>query len=402
MVCTLRSVMKRSIFLEGGIEKLSFDYVPSKLPHREEFVEKMVNFLKVVIDQPCAISERILITGKSGTGKTVTAKRVGSVLKIIAEKRGVNLVYAHINCRTTPGKYGLVQRIIRKTAPVLPLRGYSSTELLHALWDYLNEHDIILLLTLDEIDYFIRSTGEDIVYELTRLTDEVKGVPQRINFIFIGRSQKFLNELSPSTLSKFRPQERFEFPPYVENQLIDILSQRVKEAFIENAVSEEILTFIARNTVKYGHGDARYALQLLLSSGLIAEREGCFFILPEHVREAQEKTDPKLRDEDVMVLPEEEKFLLLALARRLKGEREAVFLPLEAVEETYNVICEEYGRKPVGRVLLHALASDLEAAGIITLSEDFQMGLDGVKAEILEKFLVDLLRESEGRRHIDT
>lgn len=395
-------MVKRSIFLEEGLEKLSFDYVPSKLPHREKFVEEIVNFLRVVIDQPCTISERILISGKSGTGKTVTAKKAGGILEKIAENKGVNLVYAHINCRTTPGKFALVQRIIRKAAPVLPLRGYSSTELLHALWDYLNEHDMLLLLTLDEIDYFIRSTGEDIVYELTRLTDEVKGVPQRINFIFISRSQTFLNELSPSTLSKFRPQERFEFQPYVENQLIDILSQRAEEAFIKNAVSEDILTFIARNTVKYGYGDARYALQLLLSSGLIAERDGCPFILPEHVREAQEKTDPKLRDEDVAVLPEEKKLLLLALARRLKGEREAVFLPLEVVEETYNVICEEYGRKPVGRVLLHALASDLEAAGIITLNRDFQMGLDGVKTEVLEKFLVDLLGQSGGRRYIDT
>jgi len=382
--------MTRSIFLEDGLEKLSFDYVPPKLPHREKFVEEMVNFLRILVDKPCVMSQRVLITGESGTGKTVTAKKVGSILGRIAGNKGVNFAYTHINCRTTPGKFGLVQKIIRNTAPVLPLRGYGANELLHALWDYLNEHNVILLLTLDEIDYFIRSTGEDIVYELTRLTDEVKGVPQRINFIFIGRNQDFLNELTPSTLSKFRPQERFDFPPYGENQLVDILSQRIKETFVENAVSEDILTFIARNTAKYGHGDARYALQLLLSSGLIADRETCRLILPEHVREAQEKTDPKLRDEDVAVLPEEEKLLLLALARSLKGERDAVFLPLEKVEETYNVVCEEYRRKPAGRVLLHALASNLETAGIITLGEGFQLGLDGVKSEVLEKFLVGL------------
>jgi len=74
---------------------------------------------------------------------------------------------------------------------------------------------------------------------------------------------------------------------------------RVKEAFRENAVSGEIITFIARNTAKYGNGDARYALLLLLSAGFATDRDEQSAISPEHVREVQEKTDPKIRDEDL-------------------------------------------------------------------------------------------------------
>lgn len=381
-----------SVFKRDGIHKLDFEYVPSRLPHREEYLEKLVKFFRIAINQPGMLSERILITGESGTGKTATAKNVGVALERIAKNRGINLIYAHVNCRTTSGKFGLVQNIIRQAAPTLPLRGYGPIELLHALWDYLNEHNKFLILTLDEIDYYLRRTGEDIVYELTRLTDAIINVPQRINFMFIARDHSFMKDMSQETLSKFRPQERLEFPPYLEDQLLDILKERVKEAFRENAVSDEIVTFIARNTAKYGNGDARYALLLLLSAGFAADRDGQPAILPEHVREAQEKTDPKIRDEDITMLSDEERLMLLALARCLKREKEAIFLPLEEVESSYHVVCEEYGVEPVGRVMLHALVKQLKAAGLITLNEKFEPGLNGVKAEVLEKFLVDLLK----------
>jgi len=386
---------KSSVFKRDGIQKLDFEYVPSHLPHREEYLEKLVKFFRVAIDQPGMLSERILITGESGTGKTATAKKVGDALERIARNRGIDLIYAHINCRTTSGKFGLVQSIIRQAAPTLPLRGYGPIELLHALWDYLNEHNKFLILTLDEIDYYLRRTGEDIVYELTRLTDAITNVPQRINFMFIARDHSFMKDMSQETLSRFRPQERLEFPPYLEDQLLDILKERVKEAFRENVVSDEIITFIASNTAKYGNGDARYALLLLLSAGFAADRDEQSAILPEHVREAQEKTDPKISDEDVTMLTDEEKFVLLALARHLKRDKEAIFLPLEEVESSYHVVCEEYGVEPVGRVMLHALVKQLKAAGLITLNEKFEPGLNGVKAEILEKFLVDLLKRQE-------
>ena len=91
---------------------------------------------------------------------------------------------------------------------------------------------------------------------------------------------------------------------------------------------------------------------LLQTAGLIADREMQPAILPEHVREAQEKPDPKVRDEGITMLSDDEKFVLLALARHLKREKEAIFIPLQEFESSYHVVCEEYKVKPVGRVLL--------------------------------------------------
>jgi hypothetical protein len=77
----------------------------------------------------------------------------------------------------------------------------------------------------------------------------------------------------------------------------------------------------------------------------------------------------------------------------LKLEKEKVYLPLNDVENMYLLICEEYTKNPVGRVLFQAFLKNLEAAGIIIIGKGFQLGLDGVKVEILEKFLVDVLEQ---------
>jgi cell division control protein 6 len=373
------------------MEKLSFDYVPSRLPHRESEVNHLVNTFRVAIESLGALSQRILIVGDTGTGKTATAKKVGATLQKIAENKGLKLKYAHVNCRLVHSKFGLVQDLIRQAAPELPSRGYGPVELLHALRDFLNERNSLLILTLDEVDHYIKMNGEEIIYELTRLTEPATNVPQRINFIFIARNRNFISLMSSTTLSKFRPQETLEFPPYKENQLKDILMDRVKEAFKENAVNEEIVEFVARNAATYGHGDARYALQLLLTAGMIADREGSRFVLPEHVREAQEKTDPRLRDEDIAALPVESKLALLALARCLMKE-EATYISFESLDKMYEIIREEYNVKSIRKTLSPTSLKNLQLLGIINIDEKLGAGLPFVKAEALEKFLANLLR----------
>lgn len=37
-----------SVFKRDGIHKLDFEYVPSRLPHREEYLEKLVKFFRIV------------------------------------------------------------------------------------------------------------------------------------------------------------------------------------------------------------------------------------------------------------------------------------------------------------------------------------------------------------------
>ena len=54
--------------------------------------------------------------------------------------------------------------------------------------EVLEAEDRYLLLILDELDYFIRQKGADILYNLTRLMDDKLNASQRLSMIGVGRS----------------------------------------------------------------------------------------------------------------------------------------------------------------------------------------------------------------------
>ena len=107
----MNRLKRHSVFNEKGIRKLEYDYIPLRLPHRETQIKKLIDFFSLTIDQPGVLSERMLITGFSGTGKTVSTMKAGSLLKQLAKQKGLDLIYVHVNCRITNSKFGLVQSI---------------------------------------------------------------------------------------------------------------------------------------------------------------------------------------------------------------------------------------------------------------------------------------------------
>jgi len=113
---------QKSFFNRTAFQKMDFFLLG--LPRWEEHIRDLLNFFRLTIKRPSTPTERVLIAGSSGTGKTASAKVVGFSLEKAARRQGLNLVYAHVNCRTTTAKFGLVHSTIRQATPPLPLREY--------------------------------------------------------------------------------------------------------------------------------------------------------------------------------------------------------------------------------------------------------------------------------------
>ena len=122
---------KPSIFKDES--KLSIDYVPSNLPHREKELKILANYFKFMIENPGGLCQKVLIIGPVGTGKTATSKLFGKVFSQNAKKRKIRLEYIHVNCHKDRTLYMVLNRIIRKSIPTFPERGLSAHELFHVL-----------------------------------------------------------------------------------------------------------------------------------------------------------------------------------------------------------------------------------------------------------------------------
>ena len=342
--------------------KLDINYVPSHLPHREKQLNLLNQFFRFTVENPGKMTQRVLVTGKIGTGKTVLTQHFGQNLMKEAQKRGINLYYVHVNCRECKGLFMVLQYVMFKFSPNFPKRGYSAQELLQALMQVLDEKKAYVILTLDELDALIHAEGSDALYSLTRVQEDRAKTVQRISLIGILRETTLLNKLDSSTRSTLQ-NNIIQMDDYSKTQLLDILNDRVATAFYDNAIYPETLELVAESAALH-RGDARYAIELLWRAGKYADTENSRLVQPEHVRKASESVYPIVRKDSISQLNLHQKLFLLGVARRFK-QSDAAYLSMGEAENAYAIVCEEYGAEKRGHTQLWKYVQELAALDVI-------------------------------------
>lgn len=393
--------LKSRIFKDES--KLSPDYVPSSLPHREAQLERMASLFIPLLKHPGASSVKVWLVGGVGTGKTATSKRFGALLEQWARRHGVDVRYVHVNCYKDRTFFVVAKRLAQRALPGLPERGFSAQELLDMTWRCLDDQDAFLVAALDEVDYLVRSAGERPLYALTRFCDERLNAPGRLSLILISRSHPSLLELSECVASSSWS-GLIHFEPYTSGQILDILRERIEDAFIEGAVSEEALSLVAdiAGADGGGTGDARFALELLWWSGKLAEGRGLDRVEPDVVRAAYAQLNPFFSRESISSLTDHEKLLLLAIARALRRTGKA-YVSTGEVEAEYVDLCRVLGEEPRRHTRLWSLIKSLTTAGFIYSKvvcgrggRTTLMNLAGIEAAYLEQLLEPYLRRGWG------
>ena len=378
--------------------KLDINYVPPRLPHRDAQLKLLNQFFRFTVDTPGKMTQRVLVVGKVGAGKTVLTQLFGQNISREAEKRGINLHYVHVNCRECKGSlFMVIQRVVLKFHPTYPKRGYSAQELLQALMQVLDEQRAYLILTLDELDALIQNEGSDSLYSLTRVQEDRQITAQRLSIIGIVRDTTLLNTLDASTRSTLQ-RNIIQLEEYSQPQLRDILTDRVTNAFRENAVPSQSVDLIAE-LAALESGDARYAIELLWRAGKYADAEETREVLPEHIRKAASSVYPTIRKDTISTLNLHQKLLLLGIARRFK-QSDTAHLSMGEAEDAYAVVCEEYREEKRGHTQLWKYVQELSAMDIVRAESSGAgqrgkttlISLPKISAVELEKELLKTLR----------
>ncbi|RLF15542.1 MAG: hypothetical protein DRJ97_03645 [Thermoprotei archaeon] len=378
----LREVIFRpSVFKDEG--KLDIHYVPPRLPHREDQLRYLLTLFRSVIVSPGSKTCKAVLLGPTGTGKTAVALKLGEVMAEEARKTKVNLRYVYVNTRVLKDGREVLGSVLTAIIPSFPRRGLSYVDLLKALWHCLEQNDLQLILTLDEVHYLVTRQGKDLIYDLTRLHEQFKGA-RRLHLILISRDDTFLSLLDSAAQSPLKA-DIVRFNKYSSSELYDIVSDRVEEAFQPNAVSSQVVSMVADLAAPWG--DARYALELIWRAGKYADLEGAEQVSLEHVRKAKAEIHPEVRREELYALTLHQRLLLLAIARYFKRVERAYASPMEVLQD-YRLACEEYEVKP--KEDLEEDLAALHSQGLIAV-KDGLIGLLDAPASMIESALVELL-----------
>jgi cell division control protein 6 len=385
---------KPSVFVDET--PLSLEYVPSRLPHREKELRFLAQLFRAQIQRPGSMSQRVLIAGDVGTGKTVLAKRFGLELEEETRARGVNFKYMHVNCRESRGSLFLVlKKVLSEFIPRFPPRGFSPEELLSMLIRLLEKKKLHLMLALDELESLIRVDGSPAIYNLTRIQEHEEQGSAKLSLMFIIRDLSYLSRLDKSALSTMQ-QNVVKLERYTADQLEEILKDRVKLSYKPDTISDESVRYIAELASK--SGDARYAIEVLWRAGKYADAEESATVTMEHVRQAASSIHPAFKEEHLRGLSISEKLVLLALSRVLKSSGGA-YATMGEVEDAYQVVCEEYGETPRKHTQVWKYVRNLGATGVVSTKRSGEgvkgkttmVGLDLIPAAQMEKWLESVL-----------
>lgn len=348
--------------------KLSPDYIPPRLPHREDKIKELGLAFKDVVTNPGSSSQRVIIVGRVGTGKTATSKAFGQEFKNIAKTRGIKLEYVHLNCHRQRTLYLLMLEIANQLKLPIPSRGLSSQEIFELIHEYLEKRGMYLIVAFDEFDYFLSTSPLEDIYFLVRIYDELNTTVKRVNYLFIVRELGIVTGLDKSVKDHIM-RRVIEFKPYTSAELQDILQYRIKEAFYENTVIDDVVKFIAdtHGYDKGGTGNARAAIETLEVAGELADRDNSPIVTLEHAKEANSRVNPEasILLDSIRYLELHDLILLRAIIALYNKERRE-FYQMGLVEEEYKKLCEELGEEPRKHTQVYEYIRRLRSMGILS------------------------------------
>jgi len=391
-------------------EVLRPSYTPHELPHRTDQINRMATILVSALRGETP--SNILIYGKTGTGKTASAKFVSQELESTSKKYDVPCEVEYINCEVTDTQYRVLAQLantfIEKNQAVIdgrlgrlrelastadddpsalessaftslkeltetierleadaeemepvPMTGWPTDRVYTTFFDAVDYHERVVVIMLDEIDKLVEKSGDDTLYNLSRMNSELDN--SRISIMGISNDLKFTDFLDPRVKSSLG-EEEIVFPPYDANQLRDILQHRADISFKTDALTDDVIPLCAAFAAQE-HGDARRALDLLRTAGELAERSQAEIVAESHVRQAQDKIELDRVVEVVRTLPTQSKIVLFAV---ILLEKNGVHnINTGEVFNIYKRLCEEIDADVLTQRRVTDLISELDMLGIV-------------------------------------
>jgi len=319
--------------------------------------ERVLNFLKQGFDIGWIKTAKIekiddstikMVSEKNFLTLKINDEKNKAILKIDDNKTDEFVV------RMKDGKLN----IYKEKKDEIPFTGLPTEQVYKIFFESIDSEKQVIILIIDEIDALVEKNGDGILYNLTRMNQELKNA--RLCIIGITNNLSFIDNLDPRVKSSLS-EEELVFPPYNAVQLKDILRERAEKAFspeaLDNGVIEKCAALAAQE-----HGDARRALDLLRVAGELAERSGSAKVGLQHVDIAEEKIDTDKFVEIIKTQPKQSQIVLFTILKLTEGKTEVL---TSDVISAYQENCRKHGLKALTQRRVSDLIAEFDLFGII-------------------------------------
>ena len=365
-------------------EVLRHDYLPDKLPHREEQIRQLGETVAPVLKG--SRGSNVFIYGKTGTGKTAVTKYVLSHLEAKAKEFNAPVRFCYVNCRMAGSEYRVFSNLCQNIGVYIPFTGLSVGEVFDRFRAGLDVLKVVFIVVLDEIDALVKVRGDRLLYELTRINENL--CKSKVSLVGISNDLRLKEFLDPRVFSSLS-EEEIVFRPYDASELGNILLERARLAFCDGALSEAALGLCAALAAAE-HGDARRALDLLRVAGEVAERNDASVVTEEHVREAEKHIEHNRVVEALRNLTLHSKLVILSVYHLNRANVHSAITG--DIYDVYAELCGELSVTPLTQRRLSTLVNELDSMGLLN-AKVISMGRYGRTKKIRLEIARTLIRD---------
>ncbi len=336
------------------------NYVPDVILHRKMQIELLAAILAPSLrkEKP----SNLFVYGKTGTGKTLVTQYTIEKLQETARQKNVPLKTIYINCKlkkVADTEYRIATELARALGKRVPSTGLPISDVYNIFLQAIDEREQIIILILDEVDRLVAKSGDETLYNLTRINSELKNA--QVSLIGISNDVRFIENIDPRVKSSLGEEETV-FPPYNALELKEILERRAKLAFRKDVLTEGVLEKCAAYAARE-HGDARRALDLLRVAGELTERENATKVTAEHIDKAEEKIERDRVLEIISTQPKQSQTVMYSILYIVPSNNKKI--ETGEVYEKYKEICKELGQPILTQRRISDLIGELDMLGLI-------------------------------------
>ena len=260
---------------------LSPEYMPNKIIGRKKEIEELSFHLSYFFREHPSLPS-LIISGSSGTGKTLLVKKVLENFKKESNKVERKIKIVFIKGSEARSKYEVLKAMLKQLAGDKKLPR-TSADCYTKIVDYLAKSESSILLVIDEV-HEIKNAEElnNLLFTISRFNEDMafyqnsdqKKLSQEethYGYILITNDALMTKDLKANTRSSLT-RDRIHFPRYQPTEIYNILQDRVdKGAVHDGKVDEGSLQYISALSIQEGE-DARYGLLLLSNVAKHAEK----------------------------------------------------------------------------------------------------------------------------------